>query len=105
MSRTRTLPVALLLALPVGAAPALADTPAKVCVRAVVSGTTHGPIRDTVSARAVVVWAAEATSGYTLRYSNWNNASGRNVSCKRYTSSFGLNMWECTASATPCRLR
>ncbi len=103
--RTRALSVALLVALPGGAGPALADEPAKVCVQAVVSGTTRGPIRDTVSARAVVVWAAEAASGYTLRYSNWNNARGRYVSCKRYTSSFGLNMWECTATATPCRLR
>lgn len=103
--RTEALPVALLVALLGCAGHALAGEPAKVCVQAVVSGTTHGPIRDTVASRAVIVWAAEAASGYTLRYSNWNNASGRDVSCKRYTSSFGLNMWECTATATPCRLR
>lgn len=103
--RTRALSVALLAALSGGAGPALADEPAKVCVQAVVSGTTRGPIRETVASRAVIVWAAEAASGYTLRYSNWNNARSRDVSCKRYTSSFGLNMWECTATATPCRLR
>jgi len=103
--RIRALSVALVAALPILAAPALAAVPAKVCVKAVVTGTTHGPIRDTVASRAVVVWAAEAASGYTLRYSNWNNARNRDVSCRRYTSTFGFNMWECTASATPCRLR
>jgi len=102
----KTLFVILLLALCGGAGTALAAAePARVCVQAVVSATTRGPIRDTVSARAIVVWAAEATSGYTLRYSNWSNATNRNVSCRRYTSSIGLNMWECTATATPCRLR
>ena len=103
--KTKALYVALPAVLPLLAAPALADEPAKVCVQAVVSGTTRGPIRDTVASRAVIVWAAEATSGYTMRYANWNNAANRDVACRRYTSSFGLNMWECTATATPCRLR
>jgi hypothetical protein len=103
--KLKALWIAFLLALLGGAGPALADELPKVCVNAVVSGTTRGPIRDTVASRAIVVWAAEATSGYTLRYANWNNARRRDVSCRRYTSALGLNLWECTASAVPCRLR
>lgn len=85
-------------------APARADSP-KVCQARVSAGYTHGAIRASVEARAIVLWSAEAADRYTLRYSNWNNAVGRYVSCRRYTSAIGLNLWECRAAANPCRLR
>ena len=86
------------------AVPASADSP-KVCQARVWAGYTHGAIRASVEARAIVLWSAEVADRYTLRYSNWNNAAGRNVSCRRYTSAIGLNLWECRAAANPCRLR
>lgn len=84
---------------------AAAAAPAKVCLEVVVSGTTRGPIRETVAARAIVVWSGATASSHGMRYSNWSNATESDVFCKRYTSTFGLNLWECRAVATPCRLR
>jgi hypothetical protein len=82
--------------------PALAD---KVCKPRFQGGETHGAIRASVEARAIVLWSAEVTDRHALRYANWENASGQNVSCRRYTSAIGVNLWECRASANPCRLR
>jgi hypothetical protein len=77
----------------------------KICQPRLESGATHGPIRASVEARAIVVWSADVTDRHALRYANWNNATARNVSCRRYTSAIGVNLWECRASANPCRLR
>lgn len=77
---------------------------AKVCKPRHTSAYTHGAIRASVEARAIVLWSADVTARYAARYANWENAEGRNVSCSRYTSALGVNLWRCRAAATPCRL-
>ena len=77
---------------------------AKICNPRHTAGPTHGAIRASVEARAIVLWSVEVGARYSARYANWENASRPGVSCRRYTSAIGLNMWECRATATPCRL-
>jgi hypothetical protein len=77
---------------------------AKVCKPRHTAGATHGAIRGSVEARAIVLWAGEIAANYTARYANWENAANRGVSCRRYTSALGVNLWQCRATATPCRL-
>jgi hypothetical protein len=84
---------------------ALPASAEKICQPRLESGATHGAIRASVEARAIVLWSADVTDRHALRYANWNNATARNVSCRRYTSAIGVNLWECRASANPCRLR
>lgn len=104
MRAAHVVAAAVAAAISLAAVPAKADS-RKVCRARVSAGYTHGAIRASVEARAIVLWSAEAADRYTLRYSNWNNAAARNVSCRRYTSAIGLNLWECRAAADPCRLR
>lgn len=78
---------------------------ARVCMARHTSGATHGAIRGSVEARAIVLWTADVAANYAPRYSNWDNARNRRVLCSRYTSALGVNLWECRARAQPCRLR
>lgn len=78
---------------------------AKICQPLHTSGATHGAIRGSVEARAIVLWSADVAANYTPRFANWDNARSQRVLCHRYTSALGLNLWECRARAQPCRLR
>jgi len=77
---------------------------ASVCKPRHTAGPTHGAIRASVEARAIVLWSGEVAAHYAPRYANWENAGRRGVSCRRYTSALGVNLWQCRATATPCRL-
>lgn len=102
MSNTRIwVAVAAMIAVVGFSAPAEA---AKMCNPRHTAGPTHGAIRASVEARAIVLWSVEVGARYSARYANWENANRRGVSCRRYTSAIGLNLWECRATATPCRL-
>lgn len=94
--------IAAMIAIAGFSAPAEA---AKVCHPRHTAGPTHGAIRASVEARAIALWSVEVGAHYSARYANWENASRRGVSCRRYTSAIGVNLWECRATAAPCRLR
>lgn len=89
------------------AAPALAQqAPQQIECRPAMSGTaTAQPTPEIGEAAAIAVWATKVTAEHFPVFANWTNAEAKSVACEVYTSAIGLNLWRCTAQASPCRIR